>query len=136
MIILRDFLIDQCQKRNLSWRQASLQAGLDHNAISRFVNGARPSRQSTEKLAHFFGVALPQMLALVGYMIPPESFTPQTELEWLLLEKFRSLSPEQQLYELSHLDLLLQHPTTPPPRIIGDEEAEKSEEERNERGFE
>lgn len=79
---LRTFLLQQCEERDLSLRQASLRAGLDHSAVSRFVNGTRPTRESSAKLARFFGVPEGYVLLLAGHVIRPESFTPQSDLEW------------------------------------------------------
>lgn len=61
------FLDNQCKKRGLSWREASLGAGLDHGAISRFIRGTTPSPDSCQKLAAFFGVPEDVPLVLAGH---------------------------------------------------------------------
>lgn len=64
---LAQFLNDQCNQRGLSFREASLQAGLDHGAISRFIAGTQPSRANCKKLAKFFGVSNKLVLQLAGH---------------------------------------------------------------------
>ena len=122
---LRRYIVEQCEKRDLSYRQASIRAGLDHTAISRHVHGARHNRKGIAKPADLFGVPLPQMLALARYTIPPECFTLETELEWQLLERFRTLTPQQQRYEIALLNLHIEHGVLRKPRVIGEEEAQE-----------
>lgn len=123
---LREFLIKECESRNVSWRQASLDAGLDHNAISRYVNSTRPTRESCRKLAAYFDVPESEILALAGHVLAPQDFTPQTEVEWRLLERFRELSEEDQLYVLAQLDFIERYNGAPlRPRIIGSETEEE-----------
>lgn len=56
------------EERDLSQRQASLEAGLDRGALSRFIGeGRRPSRHSLIMLADYFGVNPNRLLELVGY---------------------------------------------------------------------
>jgi transcriptional regulator with XRE-family HTH domain len=64
---LATFLDAQCKERGLSWREASLKAGLDHAAISRFIRGTTPSPESCRKLAVFFGVPEDIVLSLAGH---------------------------------------------------------------------
>ncbi len=55
-------------ERDLSYRQASLEAGLDCGALSRFITEERrPSRHSLILLADYFGVNPNELLTLVGY---------------------------------------------------------------------
>jgi transcriptional regulator with XRE-family HTH domain len=55
-------------ERELSDRQASLQAGLDRAALYRYLElGQRPSRDALIALADLFGVNPNDMLALAGY---------------------------------------------------------------------
>lgn len=109
MASLSQFLIKKCEDRNLSFRAAAEGAGLDHNAISRYVNGSRPARKNCRKLAWFFGVSEEQMLVLAGHMIPPRIFTPQTELEQEILGLFRLLPTRLQHLAIEQLDLWLDH---------------------------
>lgn len=106
---LSEFLIRECQDRNLSFRAAAQAAGLDHNAISRYVAGSRPSRKTCVKLARFFGVSEEEVLILAGHMIPPKTFTPRTQRELRILQLFRLLPLWLQDIALEQLDLWLNH---------------------------
>ena len=87
---LRRFLIEQCKKYNLSWRQASLKAGLDHGAVSRYINGVRPTRKSAIALAGVFGVPSIELLVLAGHVeIRDYTVDPSTCLEYECMERFR-----------------------------------------------
>lgn len=54
-------------KRNLSLRQAGLQAGLDHQAFRRMKAGARPDMIYCILLADFFEVNPNELLLLAGW---------------------------------------------------------------------
>ncbi len=72
---LAEFLAVLLTERNESYRQASLEAGLDHQAVRRYaVNGQRPSRTSVLALADHFGINPNRMLELAEYP-PMEIFT-------------------------------------------------------------
>ena len=66
------WLDEKLNERNESRREASLGAGLDHAAISRYINGTQPSVASCQKLAEYFGVPEKQVLEVAGYF-PPEN---------------------------------------------------------------
>lgn len=70
---LAEWLSKQLGERNESAREASLRAGLDHSAISRFMSGTKPTVESCHKLAAHFGVPEKMVLELAGYF-PPEDF--------------------------------------------------------------
>jgi transcriptional regulator with XRE-family HTH domain len=58
------------QGRNESYRETSLNAGLDHGALRRYVcDGRRPQRQALIALADHFGINPNELLPLAGY--PP-----------------------------------------------------------------
>ena len=101
-----EFLLRECEKRNLSFRQASLRAGLDHGAVSRYVNGTRLARRSAKKLAKFFGVLEREMLVMTGHMASDDLPNPSTADEKQLLERFRSLGMEHKRITLALLDFL------------------------------
>lgn len=86
-----------------------MKAGLDESAISRFMRGTQPSPQSALKLARYFRIPETEMLILTGHIVRAIDTTPSTEIEWMLLEKFRELTEEQQRYAIAQLDLLLEH---------------------------
>ena len=54
-------------KRNLSLRQAGIQAGLDHQAFRRMKAGARPDMVYCILLADFFEVNPNELLLLAGW---------------------------------------------------------------------
>ena len=54
-------------KRNLSLRQAGMQAGLDHQAFRRMKAGARPDITYCVLLADFFEVNPNELLLLAGW---------------------------------------------------------------------
>jgi hypothetical protein len=54
-------------KRNLSLRQAGIQAGLDHQAFRRMKAGARPDMAYCILLADFFEVNPNELLLLAGW---------------------------------------------------------------------
>lgn len=42
---LAQWLIEECEKRNLSWAEASRNAGVSPNTISQIVNGVKPGQK-------------------------------------------------------------------------------------------
>ena len=69
-IRLAQVLDELRQGRNESYRETSLNAGLDHGALRRYVcDGRRPQRQALIALADHFGVNPNELLPLAGY--PP-----------------------------------------------------------------
>ena len=55
------------EKHNESYREASLRAGLDHQAVRRVLEGQRPSMHITILLADHFGVNPNEFLELAGW---------------------------------------------------------------------
>jgi hypothetical protein len=77
---LAKFLHALLEERNESYRQASLDAGLDHQAVRRYaVKGQRPSQTSVLALADHFGVNPNKMLKLAEY--PPMEIFEQVEVD-------------------------------------------------------
>lgn len=77
---LEKFLQALLAERNESYRQASLEAGLDHQAVRRYaVKGQRPSRTSALALADHFGINPNQMLKLAEY--PPMEIFQQVAVD-------------------------------------------------------
>jgi hypothetical protein len=65
---LADYLDQQRQTHNESFREASLAAGLDHGAMLRYVkHHTRPTRESCIALADHFGVNPNEILTRAGY---------------------------------------------------------------------
>ena len=90
---LQRWLLGQLNRRNLSPRAASLRAGLDHAAISRYLSGATPSPENCRKLASFFGAQISYVLDLAGHIEPLPEMTPFLERVGHLTEE---LTEEQQ----------------------------------------
>jgi len=66
------WLLDELHTRNLSPREASLGAGLNHGAISFYLAGNhRPSAASCKSLADYFEVPAEQVMYLAGYVNAP-----------------------------------------------------------------
>jgi transcriptional regulator with XRE-family HTH domain len=72
----------------LTMRQVSLRAGLDHGAVSRFVRGRHPHRDSCLLLAETLQVDPNQVLVMAGYepmpvvdrsLIDPADFPPEVK---------------------------------------------------------
>jgi transcriptional regulator with XRE-family HTH domain len=73
---LQRWLLDELRTRNQSYREFSLAAGLDHGAVSRYLAGTRPIRESCEKLATYTGVSLEQVLIMAGHLKAPADYDP------------------------------------------------------------
>lgn len=65
-------------ERNETMREAGLKAGLDHQAVRRYLNGQRPTRTSLLILADHFEVNPNEFLQLAGYK-PLKIFEIRTE---------------------------------------------------------
>ena len=70
---LKDWLIDQCERRNLSWSEASRRAGVAPNSISEIVNGTRPGVKRLTALAEFFGVSPEYLMRMSGHLPPADN---------------------------------------------------------------
>ena len=92
---LAEFLISECRDRDMSWRQASLKAGLDHSAISRFIRGTQPSPLSCAKLADYFGYSLDHMLVLAGHR-DDELQQYDSNKNGLFMAIWKRLNPDEQ----------------------------------------
>lgn len=77
---LAAYLEQLLAERNESYREASLRAGLDHQAMRRYTRrGQRPARTSVMALADHFGVNPNVLLELAGY--PPMEIFAQAEVD-------------------------------------------------------
>lgn len=63
----RELLRMLLSKSGESYRQASLAAGLPHNAIFKYLRGVRPGRDACVALADHFGVNPNELLQAAGY---------------------------------------------------------------------
>lgn len=68
------WLLQKMNERNLSARETSEGAGLNHGAVSLFLAGRRPSAISARKLARFFSVPDELVLVMTGYMAKPAGY--------------------------------------------------------------
>ena len=69
-VCLAQVLDELRQSRNERYREASLNAGLDHGALRRYIcDGRRPQRQALIALADHFSINPNELLPLAGY--PP-----------------------------------------------------------------
>ncbi len=62
------WLIEECEARELSWAGASRRAGVDKSTISMIVRGHRPGLEACRALAAFFGVPTEHALRLAGHL--------------------------------------------------------------------
>ena len=78
---LRDWLNDACERRNLTWRQASTRAGINPGAISGIMNGERPGLEVCKALAQSFGTSPEHVLRMAGHLppLPDTDFSPSVE---------------------------------------------------------
>ena len=88
---LAEWLTAACQKRELSWAEASRRAGLHQGAISAYVRGKQPGLDACKALSSFFQVPLEYVLQLAGHAdiarslseLPPELRTLVHDIEQL-----------------------------------------------------
>lgn len=72
---LREWINAECEKRYLSWRQASIRAGINPGAISNIMNGERPGLEVCKALAQSFGTSPEYVLQLAGHLPAPPKHT-------------------------------------------------------------
>lgn len=96
------------EKRNLSLRQAGMQAGLDHQAFRRMKAGARPEMMYCILLADFFEVNPNELLLLAGWprlnifdvkSVSEESLPPEAVDVALALAKIADTGTRKQVAE-------------------------------------
>lgn len=63
----QELLRELLKQSGETYKQASLAAGLDQAAVSRFMRGTRPSRSACIALADHFGVNPNELLQAAGY---------------------------------------------------------------------
>ena len=77
---LADWLIRECEKRNLSWTEASRRAGVAPNTISQIVNGTPAGIKRLRALAEYFSVPVMYFQQLAGLVpISPNTLDPALE---------------------------------------------------------
>lgn len=70
---LQSWLKAKCNELNLSWREASIKAGLNPGAISAIMNDQRPGLETCKALAALFHVSPVLVLQLAGHIEEPIS---------------------------------------------------------------
>ena len=89
---LREWLNHECEKRNLSWREASLRAGVYAGAVSAIMNGQRPGLDVCKALAQSFGTPVEYVLELAGHLPPSQAPDPRLQrLADQLIEMWREV---------------------------------------------
>ena len=101
--------MQQCDRLNLSWTEASRRAGVAPNTISEIVGGVQPGIKRITALAEFFGASPERLLRLAG-RLPPEPETPLTDIPRLqqFAERVARLPPERQRRIMEAALLLLE----------------------------
>jgi len=100
---LADWLIAECEKRHLSWSEASRKAGLSPNTISQIVGGTSAGTKRLAALADYFGVSREYLFRLAGLLepLPPDEGFEEARLRasadelvrrWRLVHQY---APEQ-----------------------------------------
>ena len=93
---LADWLMAECNRRGLSYRRASLDAGIANNGIAEIINsGSKPSLDRLLKLAHYFTVA-PEFLIRLAGQLPSQSDIPDIPRLHEFLSRLDRLPPERQ----------------------------------------
>jgi transcriptional regulator with XRE-family HTH domain len=91
---LARFLRDACAQRRLSWRAASLGAGLGATAVYGMIRGVSvPEPDTLRKLAAFFDVSEQYLMELAGHLTPSQSDSP-IDIGRALRSRYRDLPPE------------------------------------------
>lgn len=82
---LQQWLKLQCERNNLSWREASLKSGLNPGAISAIMGGEQPGLKTCKALSKFFGASITSVLQMAKHIEP---LNPDTAplIEQLLLD--------------------------------------------------
>ena len=106
---LRVWLNEECEDRHLSWREASINAGLNPGAISAIMNGQRPGLEICKGLARYFNVSPEKVLRLAGHL-PAQPKAPLVEVPYLqeFAQRVFDLPPERQRRVMEAALLLLE----------------------------
>lgn len=111
----RGFVEPLLEQRNESYRQASMKAGLDETAISRYFRGTQPMRDACIALADYFDVNPNEMLQAAGYEpldlferreVDLSQVSPETKQILEKLERITDPRIRRRIYEA--IDLMLE----------------------------
>jgi transcriptional regulator with XRE-family HTH domain len=91
---LSSFLRAECARHRLSWRAASLGAGLGATAVYGIIhNVSVPEPETLRKLAVFFGAPEQYLMELAGHLTPGQP-DGEADLGRALRSRYRDLPPE------------------------------------------
>jgi len=65
---LQNWLRERCEENNLTWREASIQAGLNAGSVSSIMGGQKPGLETCKKLARLFRVSVVDILYWAGHV--------------------------------------------------------------------
>jgi transcriptional regulator with XRE-family HTH domain len=119
------------ERQQLTQGQLAVYSEVAQSHISRLENELVDSLGSDPlaKMARVLNTTTDYLLGLTANSRRLEdSTTPQTEVEWQLLEKFRELSFDEQRYIIAQLDLALDIFSRPAYRVIGGEDDDEAQE--------
>lgn len=125
------------KRRGLTQGQLAIYAQVDQSYISQIENDHVESvgGEILRRLAERLGTTADYLLGMTpNWRRPEHTTTPQTELEWQLLDKFRDLSLEEQRYIIAQLDLALDIFSRPAYRIIDGEDDDEAQGSRSGEG--
>lgn len=92
---LQAWLRTQCEQNNLTWRDASMKAGLNPGAISAILKGQQPGLKTCKALANLFSVSVVLILQMAGHIdIMPNSPLTYDPLVQRLLANFQTLATD------------------------------------------
>lgn len=80
----QQWLKEKCEEQNLSWREASMKAGLNPGFISAVMIGQKPGFESCKALAKLFHVSPVFVLQLAGHL--EESITNSPGFDRIMLD--------------------------------------------------
>lgn len=90
---LSGFLREECTRRGLSWRAASLGAGLGATSVYGIIRGVSvPEPETLRKLAAFFDVSEQYLMELAGHLTPGQ--TDAVDIGRALRSRYRDLPPQ------------------------------------------
>ena len=86
---LADWLIAECERRHLSWSEASRKAGVSPNTISQIINGTPAGTKRLTALADFFGISPEYLFQLAGLLPKPPAPNDDPEIRRVAQEIIR-----------------------------------------------
>jgi transcriptional regulator with XRE-family HTH domain len=119
------------QRRDLTQGQLAVYAKVDRSYISQIENEHIDSVGSEilGRVAQLLRTTTDYLIGLTSNPLPrDDTTTPNTQLEYDLLDEFRKLDFEEQRYALAQLQMQVRYSGPHRPRIIGDDPPQEGEE--------